>query len=97
MAKLQGAIQKTKEAKQLSIYTAKTSTMIETSMVSSPSLYLSQEHLGYFEKYTRGIGSNLLRQMGYDGQGKGNRSQGIVSPIVAELRMKHEGLGFSIT
>jgi hypothetical protein len=32
--------------------------------------------------------------MGYDGQGLGKRRQGILSPIVATLRVKHEGLGF---
>jgi hypothetical protein len=32
--------------------------------------------------------------MGYDGQGLGKRSQGILSPIVATPWFKHEGLGF---
>jgi hypothetical protein len=41
-----------------------------------------------------GIGLKLLRQMGYDGQGIGKRRQGILSPIVATSRVKHEGLGF---
>jgi hypothetical protein len=32
--------------------------------------------------------------MGYKAQGLGNRNQGILSPIVVEQRVKHEGLGF---
>jgi hypothetical protein len=55
---------------------------------------LSQEHIGDFENHIRGIGSNLLRQMGYNGQGIRKRSQYIISPIVVELRVKHEGLCF---
>lgn len=35
--------------------------------------------------------------MGYDDQGIGKRSQGIISSVVVELRVKHEGLGFSVT
>jgi hypothetical protein len=69
--------------------------MTETTLVSSPSLDISQENFGEFEKHTRGIGSKLLRKMGYDGQGLGKRRQGILSPIVATLWVKHEGLGFN--
>jgi tuftelin-interacting protein 11 len=47
-----------------------------------------------FENHTKGIGSKLLRKMGYDGQGLGKRRQGILSPIVATPWVKHEGLGF---
>jgi hypothetical protein len=32
--------------------------------------------------------------MGYDGQGLGKRRQGILSPIVAMPKAKHEGLIF---
>jgi hypothetical protein len=70
------------------------STMKEESMVNSPSKILSQETFGDFEKHTRGIGSKLMRKMGYDGQGIGKEGQGIQIPIVAQKRPKHEGLGF---
>ena len=36
----------------------------------------------------------LLNNMGYDGQGRVKRMQGIISPIVLESRVKHEGQGF---
>jgi len=68
--------------------------MIETTLVSSPFIDIFQEKLGEFEKHTRDIGSKLLRKMGYDGQGLGKRRQGILSPIVATPRVKHEGSSF---
>jgi hypothetical protein len=93
LAKLQ-VVQETKEADKPFIAHVVANTITETSMVSSPSIDLSQEHLGEFEKHTKGIHSKLLRQMGYNGQGLGKRSQEIISTIIAEPRVKHEGLGF---
>jgi hypothetical protein len=61
LAKLQEVVQETKEAKPPSIATIEANTMIETTLVSSPSLDISQEHFGEFEKHTRGIGLKLLR------------------------------------
>jgi tuftelin-interacting protein 11 len=63
-------------------------------MVNSPSKTLPHETFDDFEKNTRGIGSKLMRQMGYDGQGLGKEGEGIVIPIVSQQRPKHEGLGF---
>jgi hypothetical protein len=36
-----------------------------------------------------------MKQMGYNGQGLEKEGQGIIIPIVAQQRPKHEGLGFS--
>jgi hypothetical protein len=94
LEKLQATVQENQKARPPSIATTSTNTMIETILVSSPSICIPQEKLGEFEKHTRGIGSKLLRKMGYDGQGLGKRRQGILSPIVATPRAKHEGLGF---
>jgi hypothetical protein len=54
---LQEVVQETKKAKPFSIAIIEASTMVETTLVSSPSLNFSQEHLGDFEKHTKGIGS----------------------------------------
>jgi hypothetical protein len=93
LEKKEEALAKLQEAKPPSIAIVKAITMIKTTLVSSPFIDISQEHLGDFEKHTKGIGSKLLRQMGYDGQGLGKRRQGILSPIIVALRVKHEGLG----
>jgi hypothetical protein len=63
-------------------------TMTQSILVNSPYNIFSQETFCDFEKHTRGIGSKVTRQMGYDGQG-------IQIPIIAQQRPKHEGLGFS--
>jgi hypothetical protein len=92
LEKYKSVVQETKEAKPPSISIVEANTMTKTTLVSSPSLDISQENFGEFENHTRGIGSKLLRNMGYDGQGLGKRRQGIISPIVVTLRVKHEGL-----
>lgn len=66
-------------------------------MVISLSLDLLQEYLGDFEKNTRSIGSKLLRQMGYNGNGLRKITQGIISPILDELRVKLKGLEKAMT
>jgi hypothetical protein len=64
LVKLQVVVQGTREAEEPSISIVEVDTMIETNMVSSYSLDLSQEYFGDFEKHTRGIGSKFLRLMG---------------------------------
>lgn len=83
LGKLQEVVQEHREAKLASIATAEANTVTKMNLVSSPSLDISQDHFGVFEKHTRGIGLRLLRRMGYNGQGIGKGNQGILSPIVA--------------
>jgi hypothetical protein len=68
--KIQLYFQDTKEVKTPSIAIVKSQTMIGTIIVSSHSMDLSQtmleETFGDFEKNTRGIGSKLIIQMGYN-------------------------------
>jgi len=47
-----------------------------------------------FENHTRGIGSKLLKRMGYEGKGMGINGQGIVSPIKVEELPRQVGLGY---
>jgi hypothetical protein len=68
--------------------------MTETTSISSLSLGIPQEKIDKFEKHTKGIGSKLLRHMGYDGQGLGKSRHGILSPIIATPWVKHKGLIF---
>ena len=82
------------KSKQPPISIEESNTMIETSIVSSPSLYLSQDYFCEFKNNTRCIGSKILRKIGYDGHGLEKRSKGITSSIVVEPRVKHEGLDF---
>jgi hypothetical protein len=57
--------------------------MMDISMVISPSKDISQDSFGVFENHTRGIGSKLMRQVGYNGQGTSKKGQGIMIPIIA--------------
>ena len=56
--------------------------MTEITLVSSPSIDISKEDFGEFEKHTKGIGSKLLRKTGYQGQRLRKRNQGTLRPIV---------------
>ena len=59
------------------------------SSISSKNIYV-----GSFEKHTRGIRSNLMAKMGYEGKGLGKHAQGIVEPIMVEKMPKYLGLGY---
>lgn len=74
LARLYVVVQETKESKKPSISIVETKTMTETHIVSSPSLDLSQENLGDIENNTKGISSKILRNMGYNCHGLGNKS-----------------------
>jgi len=47
-----------------------------------------------FENHTTGIGSKLLKKMGYEGKGLGINGQGIVNPIKVEGLPHQERLGY---
>lgn len=54
----------------------------------------STESLGNWEKYTRGIGSKLMMQMGYViGTGLGKRSDGRIEPVEATVLPPGKSLG----
>jgi len=47
-----------------------------------------------FERYTKGVGSSIMRKMGFKfGEGLGKNRQGIVNPIEAHKRVRKVGLG----
>jgi hypothetical protein len=62
--------------------------------VSLSSNSSQDECFGGFENHTRGIGSKLLLEMGYEGKGLGKHAQGIVEPIFVEEIPKYCGLGY---
>lgn len=47
-----------------------------------------------FEKHTTGIGSKLLKKMGYQGKGLSINGQCIVNPIKVEKLPRYAGLGY---
>ncbi|XP_076047083.1 septin interacting protein 1 [Oratosquilla oratoria] len=52
-------------------------------------------HIGEWEKYTTGIGSKLLKKMGYEeGKGLGKNLQGISTPVEASKRKGKGAIGF---
>ena len=58
------------------------------------SISSQNECFGSFERHTRGIGSKLLMNMGYEGKGLGKHAQGIFEPIVVKERPMYLGLGY---
>jgi hypothetical protein len=60
-----------------------------------PLVQATAMNYGDFEKHTRGIGSKLMAQMGYlgEGTGLGRDKQGMAEPLQALQRPKKLGLG----
>ena len=54
----------------------------------------SDRCVGSIEKHTRGLGSNLILKMGYEGKGLGKHTQGMIEPIMVEERPKNFVLGY---
>lgn len=50
------------------------------------------DEIGSWEKHTQGIGSKLLKKMGWKGKGLGKDEQGMVKPIMTMVRGEREGL-----
>ena len=64
-----------------------------------PDMSLSSGGVGEFERYTRGIGSKLLKKSGWtEGSGVGVGSQGISEPLEAEGQhpQSKKGLGYEL-
>jgi hypothetical protein len=61
LGRIQEVVQKQQELGPLSIAIVEANIMMETTLVSSPSMDFSQDHIGEFKKHTKGIGFDLLR------------------------------------
>jgi hypothetical protein len=70
-------------------------TMTDSFMENLTSKKLPQETFDEFGKNTRGISSNIMRKIVYDGKGLRNKGKGILIPIISQQRPEHEGLKFS--
>jgi tuftelin-interacting protein 11 len=58
------------------------------------SLINDDASFGVLERNTKGIGLNLLRNMGYKGGGLGIDGQGIIQPMAVEGIPRYVGLGY---
>ena len=62
--------------------------------MDGPQPVAEDEEFAAFEKHTRGIGTKLLKQMGYkQGMGLGKYNQGTVNPIQPRQFLKRSGIG----
>ena len=57
--------------------------------------HIDENYFAAFEIHNKGIWSKILENMGYqEGLGLGTSQQGIMNPIKAKERPKHEGVGY---
>lgn len=66
----------------------------EVKSSSLNSCMFPNDDFAVFENHTIGIGSKLLKKMGYEGKGLGINGQGIVNSIKVEELPRQAGLGY---
>ncbi len=66
----------------------------EVKISSLNSCMWPDDDFAVFENNTTGIGSKLLKRMGYEGKGLGINGQGIVNPMKVEELARQTGLGY---
>lgn len=68
---------------------------LEVKSDSSISYDFYDDEFATFEKHATGIGSKLMKEMGYQGNGLGIKGQGIINPIKVKELSCHAGLRYT--